>query len=319
LHHAAAAERLMPCAPAGRRDALDLPGCPPEFDTIVQALDWLEWEQQNLIAALTLAARSFPRACWQLADALWPLWCYRGHWGEALRTGRLGLAAARGCADPDAQARLRDRVGIACYHLGLYAEAAENIDAGCGFWNDVQPGYGHALHGLTWSGHLRGWMAEKAGDWQDAINAYVDATSVYARAGDTRQEAVAKIDLGRTLHKTGATAGAKAVLREAIESLGQVPDPFNAARARMVLARTLSPGQALAELQAALTVMESLDALPERLDILLAMSAAVGRAGRHAEAQALAEQALELLPSWHGKARQVGGNPPGADDGKARQ
>jgi tetratricopeptide (TPR) repeat protein len=306
LHHAAAAERLLsPCMPTGRRDALDLPGCPAEFDTPVQALDWLDWERHNLTAALALAARSFPQACWQLADALWPLWYYRGHWGEALRTGRLGLAAARGCADRDAQARLHDRVGIACYHLGLYAEAEENIDAGCGFWNDVQPRYGHTLHGLTWSGHFRGWMAERAGDGQDAVSAYVDATSVYARAGDTRQEAVAKIDLGRVLHAAGVTVGAKAVLREAIESLGQVPDPFNAARARMVLARMLSPGHALAELQTALTVMEALDALPERVDILLAMCAVTGQAVHYGQARALGEQALALLPPWHDKARQV--------------
>jgi len=33
-------------------------GCPAEFDTDGQALDWLEWERHNLTAALTLAARS---------------------------------------------------------------------------------------------------------------------------------------------------------------------------------------------------------------------------------------------------------------------
>jgi hypothetical protein len=107
------------------------------------------------------------------------------------------------------------------------------------------------------------------------------------------------------------------VLREAIESLGQVPDPFNAGRARMVLAGMLSPGHALAELQAALTVMESLDALPERVDILLAMSAATAQAGHHGRARALGEQALALLPPWHEKARQVKAILSDAADGEA--
>jgi hypothetical protein len=85
----------------------------------------------------------------------------------------------------------------------------------------------------------------------------------------------------------------------------------------MVLARMLSPGHALAELQVALTVMEFLDALPERADILLAMRAAAGQAGHHGQARTLGEQALALLPPWHEKARQVTTTLSDAADGEA--
>ena len=74
---------------------------------------------------------------------------------------------------------------------------------------------------------------------------------------------------------------------------------------RVALGRVLPPHQAPAELQVALRVTESLEALPEQVDVLLAMSAMMAQDGQHGKARALNEQALELLPSWHEKAREI--------------
>ena len=95
------------------------------------------------------------------------------------------------------------------------------------------------------------------------------------------------------------------MLREAADTLGGVPDRFNAARARMVPGRVLTPHQALVELQVSLRVLESLEALPERVGILFAMSAVMAQHSQHGKARTLSGQALELLPSWHGKAGEI--------------
>jgi tetratricopeptide (TPR) repeat protein len=306
LHHAAAAERLLlPCGPAGRRDALDVADCPPEFGTAGQALDWLDRERHNLTAALTVAARCCPQACWQLADALWPLWYYRGHWGEALRTARLGLTAARRCADPAARARLHDRVGVACYHLGLHAEAGQSFRAGQGNRDHVQPGHGSHLRGLTLPQHYDGWIAENAGQWQHAVTSYRDAVSVYTQAGDARQAALAKIDLGRALPRAGMTREAITVLREAIATLDAIPDPYNAARARMVLGGYLLPAEDTATYLLALATMENLGALPEQAAILCALATITGLRGDQDQARAYCQRALAIVPHWHPQAGQI--------------
>ena len=87
----------------------------------------------------------------------------------------------------------------------------------------------------------------------------------------------------------------------------------------VALGRVLPPHQAPAELQVALRVTESLEALPEQVDVLLAMSAMMAQDGQHGKARALNEQALELLPSWHEKAREIRRALSGAADGKAEQ
>jgi hypothetical protein len=125
----------------------------------------------------------------------------------------------------------------------------------------------------------------------------------HQRAGAARHSALAKTDL--TLASLHQAEDATRVLREGADTLGGVPGPFNAARARMVPGHVLPPHQAFVELQVSLRVLESLEALPERVDILSAMSAAMAQHSQHGKARALSGQALELLPSWHGKAGEI--------------
>jgi anti-sigma regulatory factor (Ser/Thr protein kinase)/tetratricopeptide (TPR) repeat protein len=301
LHHAnQAAVMLQPGVLASAASTRSSRQFPAEFDSPVQALDWLEWERLDLLAVIKFAATRFPDMCWRLADAMWPLCTYRGHWGEALSVSQAGLRAARSCADPDAQARMQERVGFALYHSGRHAEAAESF-AAIGTFPAVNAG----THAVAARSHLTGLAAEKTQQHGLAVSLYLTAIEKYEQAGDAPQAALAKIDLGSVLTGIGQNEEAIRMLREAADVLGDLPDPFNAARARTVLGRTLPPHHALAELQVALRVMETLDALPEQVDILLAMSILTAQAGHPGKAHVLCLKALELLPPWHEEVRKI--------------
>jgi tetratricopeptide (TPR) repeat protein len=269
LYNTAQAERLLqPHRHGLRRDAVPPPGQPPEV-TAAGALDWLDRERHNLHAVVRLAARQgFPAAAWQLADAMWPLWLYQGHYSEQLRVSRTGLRAARDCQDADAQAKMLDRVGITAWHLGRLEEAAGSFRQAGTLWR----GLGDARR-VTGSARKLGWIAAASGDVDKAIRLYRCALRGYQRpgAGTAREAALTMIDLGTALTAAGDDQEAVTVLRDAARQLDGQPDPYNQARALAAFGRALAarPGQALPLqlLYEALQVMTGLGVIPARADI----------------------------------------------------
>jgi tetratricopeptide (TPR) repeat protein len=82
------------------------------------ALDWLEVERHNLVAAILHAARQGPRsAAWMCADALRGYFDQRRHLADWLSTSRAAVAAARAEGDPCAQAAAY--LGLAHTHFAL--------------------------------------------------------------------------------------------------------------------------------------------------------------------------------------------------------
>jgi tetratricopeptide (TPR) repeat protein len=77
-----------------------------QFETLATALDWLEVERPNLIAAVQQASRHGQLAnAWQLAVALVSFFDFRKYWAEWRDTSKLGLAAARQIGDRLGEAR----------------------------------------------------------------------------------------------------------------------------------------------------------------------------------------------------------------------
>src|SRR5207245_2406792 len=61
------------------------PAEPIRFPDPGSALEWLDRELPEVIAtARFAAAHGLPAAAWQLADAMWPLFLYRGRYSERL-------------------------------------------------------------------------------------------------------------------------------------------------------------------------------------------------------------------------------------------
>ena len=300
LHNAAQAERLLqPYRQGLARDAVPPPRQGLEVTTADGALEWLERERHCLRAvAVTAAGDGFPAAAWQLADAMWPLFLYRGHYGEQLQVSQAGLAAARECGDAGAQAKMLDRIGLAAYHLGRLGEAARCFRHAGALWRDLGD-----TRRATGTGRKLGWIAFAQGHLEKAIRLYRRALRDYRdpATGTVRQAALTMVDLGTALTAAGQDHEAGTILREAVELLAGQPDPYNLARAKAALGRALAsqPGQARPLLHEALDVMEGLGVLPARAEILETLAVIAVQAGDHGDARSRYQEALTILPPGH--------------------
>jgi tetratricopeptide (TPR) repeat protein len=299
LHNAAETERLLqPYRHGMRRDAAPPPCQDPEV-TAATALDWLERERHSLRSVVRAAASDgWQTAAWQLADAMWPLFLYRGHPGEQLQVSRTGLAAARDCADPEGQARMLDRIGLAARQLGRLDEAATSFRQARVLWRRL--GDTRKVIGTT---RKLGFIAAARGDLDTAIRLYRTALHCYQEPGthNPREAALALVDLGNALTAAGHADEAITALREAARLLEGEPDPYNQARAQAALGRALASRPARAEplLLNALTVMTGLGVIPARAEILETLALIATQTGDHEAARSRYQQALAILPPGH--------------------
>lgn len=294
LRHAVRAGQLLrPGTPTTRHDGAGPPRGDREFGTAGQALDWLDRERPSLRAVVMLAARQDnPAAAWQLADALEPLWRYRGHYGEQLTVSRAGLAAARACADRGGQARMHEQIGVARYHLGQPGEAARSFARARALWQDLGD-----KRRWAWSVSWLGRVAAACGEHEAAITLHQLALS--GSRENAGQAALTRIGLGQALTAAGRAGEAAGLLREAVRVLDGGTDPWGLAQARAALGRVVGsrPAEAALLLEAALDTMRQLAALPEQAQILQALAETASRAGDPGRARAYYQQAAGLLPA----------------------
>ncbi|MFC4529306.1 tetratricopeptide repeat protein [Sphaerisporangium dianthi] len=217
-----------------RPPELDYPPAEPlVFAGPGEALDWLENEFGNVRTAARLAAerRSF-RTAWQLVDALWPLFLYRGHHAERLAVDRLGLEAARACSDASAEARMLNRTGLALLSLGRPEEAAGEFRRSLRIWRRLGDR-------LRVAGALRrlGMVERDLGRLDMAITLFGEALERYRAQGASRRIALTLCDLGEALLGQGRGREAVASLSEARDLLAAETDPYNQARVLILLGR----------------------------------------------------------------------------------
>ena len=298
LCNCAEAERLLQRYRHGlRRDAAPPPREGPEV-AAETALDWMEAERHGLRAVVETAAEDLPAASWQLADAMWPLFLYRGHYREQLGISRAGLDAARRCGDAEGQARMLDRIGMAARHLGRPDEAADCFRQAHVLWRDLGN-----THKATGTVRKLGWIAAERGDLSEAIRLFRQALGGYQDPGaaSSREAALAMIDLGSALSAAGREAEAVPVLQEAVRLLDGHPDPYNQARALAALGRAQAsrPADALPLLNSAMEAMTRLGVVPARAEILETLALIAAQAGDPGSARSRYQEALALLPFGH--------------------
>ena len=100
---------------------------PPAFDSVADALSWLETELPGLAAAVAAAHEGeLHEQAWQLCEALRGLFQYRRHYAAWIEVTQAGLASARACRNVRAEARMSDQLGFAflCLHRYQLAQAS---------------------------------------------------------------------------------------------------------------------------------------------------------------------------------------------------
>jgi tetratricopeptide (TPR) repeat protein len=261
------------------------PAEPVRFTSPGTALDWLDGELPNLMAAARLAADlGHHTAAWQLSDAMWPLFLYRGHYAERLELDGLALTAARDGGDARGEAKMLNRLGLTVMDLGQHERAQDYYEQALAIWEQL----GDA--GRIAGGRRRLGLVAVARDQPAiAIDLFTQALDGYTRLGDTREAALTLSDLGDALLRDERPAEAITRLLAASDLLSRTPDAYNQARTlnRLGLAHEQAGDldTAAHHLRRALHAMRDIGSLKGEADALLALGGLALRAGRLDEAR----------------------------------
>ncbi|MFE3739698.1 ATP-binding protein [Streptomyces sp. NPDC059134] len=244
-----------PGTESGREPESEPPPLPYTDD--VGALGWLDAQRMNLMAAVRASAeRGWDAMCWQLVDALWPLFLRLRHYDLWIEAHAIGRDAARRAGDKDGERQMLNSGAIGLSAAGRTEDAADWYTASLGAAReagDVRD-EGQALLGLG-SCHREAGRPAEAGPYLRR------AVEVWEGCGYPRGAALARIVLGELALAGGDHAGALALFGHAHDGLVAVRDPHDAARALAFLGRARAAAGAhargVAELEAALAVFTS--------------------------------------------------------------
>jgi tetratricopeptide (TPR) repeat protein len=273
------------------------PAEPVQFASSGPALDWLDRELPNVLAAVRLAMRyRHWQAAWQLADVMWPVFLYRGRHAERLEFDRLGLNAAREGSDALGEAKMLYRIGVAVMDDGQFDQAEVYIRQAMAAWQ----GLGRRDR---MAGSLRrlGYVAMARRRYADAADWFSRALSTYREVGDDRHIAGTLSNLGDALIETGRPQDAIGALEEARSLLANLPDPHSRGNVLTRLGRAHEGAghteAAAGYLREALQVMRQIGSARGEVDALIALGDLDNRAGRHDEARTRYVEAQRVLVS----------------------
>ncbi len=261
------------------------------------ALDWLERELPNLMAVLRQArAHGFPTVCWQLADALWPLFLRRKFYDDWRAAHREGLAAARELGDRAAECRMLTSGGLGELGSGHADRALEMFEGAARLFSDAGDGLGHAR-----TLNYRGLALHRLGRPDEAAEFFRRAAGELPAYGDRRAGALAGLNLADVALTTGRADEAVRPAEGARAALHEAGDPYNAARATALLGRAQLAldrlGQAEELLSSALATLRGLAAGLETARVLGALAEAAERRGQPLLARDRCREALDLYTS----------------------
>jgi tetratricopeptide (TPR) repeat protein len=236
LHTATTAGSLVtPHRTDVRRDIAQVPAEPATFTGHADALEWLDGERSNLLAAARAAAgHGWHTTAWQLADAMWGLFLFRAHYYDWLQFDLLAVRETEQDADREAQAGAHDRLGLLYHAIHRNDEALSHMARAAEIWRELGD-----RHRIASSLERFGFAYLDQGRVELALDHFAQALAGYRELGQPRNVGLALVSTGRALTKAGRHAEAETALTEAVATLDglAVPDPYNAARARIALAR----------------------------------------------------------------------------------
>jgi tetratricopeptide (TPR) repeat protein len=274
LDSATAAGRVVTPHRRGiRRQIEHVPVDQVMFDGHTDALDWLDRERANLLAAARAASdQGKPTMVWQLADAMWGLFLYRTHYHDWMQFDLLAVEATQGGSDLAAEAEAQDRLGLLYHALHRNEEALVHMTKAAEIWRELGE-----RHRIASSTERFGFAHLDEGRAELAIDHFTRALAGYREAGESRSAGLALISVGRALVESGRYTEAMGYLREAHTELTAlpVPDPYNSARAVLALARAETGAgnwtDAHAHLRTTLAVMRDVNSPLGEADTLWAL------------------------------------------------
>ncbi|WP_179278644.1 ATP-binding protein [Actinomadura mexicana] len=272
-------------------------GSGPRNDTLADrpgALAWLDRERANLAAVAREAHEAgLHSVAWQLCEAGWPLFLHRKHYRAWIRMYEVGLAAARSCDDPRAQARMLVGLGVAHLNLQEIDGARDRYEAALALERQVghRLGEAAALEGL-------GLVALATGDLVPAVGLFTEARDVHAALGRPRGVALMERHIGEALSSAGRHGEADAVLTGALETFTRLDEPYHQARTLTCLGQTrLLAGrldEAAEAFRASLGIARETGARHVEAGALRELAGVAAHRGASADERRYLEQALAI-------------------------
>jgi DNA-binding SARP family transcriptional activator/tetratricopeptide (TPR) repeat protein len=184
------------------------------FDDFAQALDWLESERANLLAAVRQIAASpdLPAAAaTQMARALFAFFHVRGYLNDWIEVNQAARAIARQAGDRTAQAHACRDLGAAYELRGKYPQALECL-------HDGLDGYAAAgdLPGQAACLNSIGLVYDSLGRPEEAASCLERSLAISRKLADRHSQAVSLSNLGEVYGKLGAYERALGSLDEAL-------------------------------------------------------------------------------------------------------
>lgn len=211
-----------------------MPSGVPAPSSRAHALDWLERERLNLLAAgRTAFDRGYTELAWHLSDVLWPLFLYGRHYRDRMEADRRGVAAARAWQNQWAEADMLKRLSRICAVAGDYAAAEQHARESIRLYRAVGD-----VRGVLDGQEALALSYRDTGQLPEAIAAFTELLAANRQHGEERSIALILINLGTLLSAAGQCTDAIAMLAEAKQILGRLSaiDPYNEARAMTGLA-----------------------------------------------------------------------------------
>jgi len=193
LHAASLAmEKVDPRGGTAVADIVTPPRHAPVFPDHEQAIEWLDAEYPNLIAATNYAVRhGWHRHGWRLPHLLQYYFDIRGRLHDWVSTHLAALTAARSLDDEHAQAEVRKFLGIAYWLAARSEEALEHSREALALYRRAgdRAGEGDMLNNL-------GLVYERTGQYEEALDHYQQALPLRLAVGNQRGEGATLQNLG---------------------------------------------------------------------------------------------------------------------------
>lgn len=330
----AASSAMDVLAPAtrGRRPSVDPTGDDvptPEFAAAAQALQWLDAERANLLAAAALAVEQGRAAhATQISHIAWRYLHDGGHYQDALTLHSLAVQAARGgtdrraltsalryyaltcerlgrfrsafavleeareiCEEPEDLASVVELLGNLSMVTGQYEDAATHFDRSLALWRAAGDliGVGNDLGNL---GITHFWL----GRYGTAREHVAQALAAHEELGHPASQAQSLIWLGIIAERTGGYGQARQYADRAhalATAHGLLSLEADALEVRGVARTALGDTEALTDLTRSLTMRREQRNQPPLCDSLLALGGYHQRRGEHERALDYFRQAVE--------------------------
>ncbi|MFD9701361.1 NB-ARC domain-containing protein [Lentzea sp. NPDC059081] len=269
----------------------------PPFTGRSEALDWLEHALPNLVAcARTAFGHGWYELVWQLYEAMWGVFLYRGHTDEWRAVGTIAVDAAVRCGDGIAEVRMT------LQHAAVHSRLRDPDSATSLFEQALT----RAQQERDWEGEATareglGAAAHARGDMVTAIDQYGQSLTLNRRHGRQRGVALLLCYLGHALADTGEFDGAVTNFRSSAWVADEIGDRHCWAQAVVgagtCLAATGAMAEAITEVRAGLSALPADEAASLRLPVLEKLADLEDEVGATHEAHLHRQEALRIAIS----------------------